>query len=163
MGKPKDDSRFHDLLGAGLGLLAAVFLVASPWQIDTTGPDPFYKGPLIYPLMVLILMILSSLPSVIRLLRPRPGSSWLLDGEGPPRKTLVILIFLLAFLPALLFFGLEISASAFLVASLYYLGHRSLKRLVLVPLLTVGLTAVVFKYLLQVYFPTPILWELMGW
>lgn len=163
MDKPNEDSRFHDLLGAGVGLLAAVFLASSPWQIDTSGPDPFYKGPLIYPLMVLVFMVLSSIPSVIRLVRPKPGRTWTLDGEGPPKKTLVILIFLIAFLPTLLFFGLEVAASAFLVASLYYLGHRSVKRLVLVPVLTVGLTVLVFKYLLQIYFPTPILWDLLGW
>ena len=163
MSIPDQQSRFHDLLGAGLGLLAAIFLVSSPWQVDTSGPDPFYKGPLIYPLLVLIFMVISAIPSVVRLVKPKQGQSWRLDGEGAPGKTVVILVFLLLFLPALFFFGLEFSAWAFLFASLYFLGYRGYGKLLFLPAIAVGLTVLVFKHLLQVYFPEPILWELMGW
>ncbi len=37
-------SRWHDLAAVCLGGLAAVFLISAPWQVDTSGPDPFTRG-----------------------------------------------------------------------------------------------------------------------
>ena len=59
--------------------------------MDTEGPDPFYKGPLIFPIMVPSIMIIASLPACKRLISPPEGNSWRLDGEGFPLKTLVVL------------------------------------------------------------------------
>ena len=156
-------SRVHDLFAAFLGAFAAFTLVTSPWNVDTEGPDPFYKGPLIFPVMVLSMMILASLPACLRLLSPPRESDWRLDGEGYPKKTLVVLGMLVAMLICLDIIGLEISSWLFLSLSLYYLGHRGLVRLVVLPLVMTGLVVLVFKHFLGVFFPIPLiaewLWE----
>ncbi len=159
MAKVDPDSRVHDLLAACLGAFAALMLLSTPVNVDTSGPDPFYKGPLIFPLIVLLLMVLASLPAVRRLARPPEGAAWHLDGAGFPKKTLVVLAFLVAYLFGLVVIGLEVSTLAFLVASLYYLGHRSPARLVLVPIIVTGLVVLIFKHLLDVFFPAPLALE----
>jgi hypothetical protein len=59
--------------------------------------------------------------------------------------------------------GLEISALAFLSVSLYILGHRGIIKLIVLPLVMTGLIVLIFKYFLDVFFPTPLivewLWE----
>ena len=149
-------SRVHDLFAAFLGAGAAAVLISTPWQVDTSGPDPFYKGPLIFPLLVLTLMILASLPAVWRLLNPAAGASWYLDGAGLPVKTGVVLAFLVAYLFGLRLFGLEFSSWAFLFVSLHFLGHRSPLKLILIPLIVTGLVVLIFKHVLGVFFPTPL-------
>lgn len=150
----------HDLLGAALGAAAAGVLLSLPWQVDTSGPTPFYKGPLLYPLLVLSLMVLAALPATLRLALPPAGASWHLDGGGYPRKPAVIFAMLAGFLAALVYVGLEIASLGFLAGSLYYLGHRRPATLVLVPVVVTALVAIVFKHLLLVWFPAPVLWDL---
>lgn len=161
--EPKKQSRVHDLFSALLGSFAAFCLVTSPWNVDTEGPDPFYKGPLIFPVLVLSMMILASLPACGRLLSPPADSSWRLDGEGYPLKTLVVLGLLIAALFGLNLIGLEVSAWLFLSISLHYLGHRGFMKLLVLPVVITGLIYLVFKHFLGVFFPTPLivewLWE----
>ncbi len=158
-GQSGSHSRLHDLFGAFLGAVAAGILLSTPWQVDTTGPDPFYKGPLIYPLLVLSLMILASLPSAWRLCRPPRKAPWALDGRGFPLKPSVVFIFLIGFLAGLLTIGLRASCLLFLGCSLYYLGHRRPIVIGLVSVMVTGLVYMVFKFFLDIYFPTPLLVE----
>ncbi len=163
MSRPREpDSRVHDLLGAALGGAGALLLLSLPWQVDTSGPTPFYKGPLIYPLLVLGLTVLAALPSAWRLVRPPPGASWHLDGAGYPRRPAAVLLLLVGFLAGLVAVGLELSALGFLAASLYAVGQRHPAVLALVPLLATALVVVVFKHLLAVYFPEPLLWQYLA-
>gem|GEM_PF-659909 len=176
----KAQSRVHDLLSASLGAFAAFCLITSPWNVDTEGPDPFYKGPLIFPIMVLSMMVLAALPACRRLFSPADGSSWRLDGGGYPRKTLMVLGLLigmlaglnliglevcaLAFLSVSLYIGLnliglEVCALAFLSVSLYILGHRGPFKLIVLPLVMTGLIVLIFKHFLGVFFPTPLIAE----
>jgi hypothetical protein len=159
----QNQSRVHDLFGAFLGGFAALCLITSPWNVDTEGPDPFYKGPLIFPIMVLSMMILASLPAFKRLIAPPYGASWRLDGEGYPKKTLIVLGLLVAMLFGLNLIGLEASSLAFLGVSLYILGHRGALKLIVLPLVMTGLIVLIFKYFLDVFFPEPLvaewLWE----
>ena len=157
--KSKTHSRTHDLFSAFLGAFAAFTLITSPWNVDTEGPDPFYKGPLIFPVMVLFMMILASLPAWVRLVSPPTDSSWRLDGQGFPKKTLVVLGLLVATLVGLNLIGLEISAWLFLSMGLYYLGHRGILKLMVLPLVITGLIFLVFKHFLGVFFPTPLIVE----
>jgi len=157
--KTKVQSRVHDLFSAILGTFAALCLITSPWNVDTEGPDPFYKGPLIFPIMVLSMMIIASLPAVKRLFSPAAGSSWRLDGGGFPQKTLIVLGLLIAMLAGLNLIGLEVCAFAFLSISLYCLGHRGPFKLLVMPLVVTGLIVVIFKHFLGVFFPTPLLAE----
>ena len=155
----KNQSRVHDLFAAVLGAFAAVCLITSPWNVDTEGPDPFYKGPLIFPIMVLSMMILASLPACKRLFSPADGNSWQLDGDGYPKKTLFVLGLLIAMLVGLNLIGLEVSAFAFLSISLYLLGHRGPLKLIVLPLVMTGLIVLIFKHFLDVFFPTPLIAE----
>ncbi len=157
-----EDSRVHDLLAASLGAFAAMVLISSPWNVDTSGPDPFYKGPLIFPILILSLMILASLPAVRRLMSPPEEASWRLDGQGRPYKTLVVLGLLSANLFGLRLIGLEASTFLFLLISIYYLRHRRPLVFLLTPLVVTGLVVLVFKHFLQVWFPTPLLVEWLG-
>lgn len=154
--EPSEHSRVNDLFSAFLGAFAAFALITSPWNVDTEGPDPFYKGPLIFPLMVLAMMVLASLPAWVRLVSPPAGSSWHLDGKGFPQKTLVVLALLVALLAGLGLVGLEVSAWLFLTITLYYLGHRGVFKLLILPLVMTSLIALIFKYFLGVFFPTPV-------
>lgn len=158
----KNQSRIHDLFSALLGAFAAFCLITSPWNVDTEGPDPFYKGPLIFPIMVLTMMIFASLPSCKRLLFPTEGSTWYLDGEGHHQKTMVVLILLIAMLTCLNVIGLEISALIFLSVSLYTLGHRGPLKLVVLPIVVTGLVVLIFKYFLGVFFSTPLVVDWLG-
>lgn len=162
MAEGEIQSRTHDLTGALIGLLALGLLIAAPWLIDTSGPEPFYKGPLLFPLILLSFMILAALPFAWRLLRPGPEASWHLDGEGIPYKTIVVLVMLIGFLVGLVVVGMEISALVFMVLALWFLGHRSIFRLVVLPVLVVGLMYLTFKYGLQIWFPEPLLFEWLG-
>lgn len=150
-------SRVHDLFAAFLGTGAAVVLISAPWQVDTSGPEPFYKGPLIFPILVLALIIMAALPAAWRLARPPRDATWQLDGGGWPVKTGVVLAMLVAFLIGLVFCGLAFSSCGFLFFGLYYLGHRTALKLILIPLIVTGLMVLIFKYLLGVFFPTPLL------
>jgi hypothetical protein len=152
-------SKFHDLVAVILGAFGAGVLISTPWQVDTSGPYPFYKGPLIFPLLVLSLIILASLPSAYRLLKPLPQATWRLDGAGPPVKPAVMLGLMVAFVVGLIFVGLEVSTFCFLAASLYFLRHRSIGTLLGVPIVVTLLLYCIFKYFLDVFFPTPLLFE----
>jgi hypothetical protein len=149
-------SRVHDLVGAVLGLFALGLLVTSPWHVDTSGPDPFYKGALIFPLLVLSLMFVAALPSLVRLFRSR-GESWHLDGEGLPLRALQVLGLLVLFLAGLAYLGLEISTWSFLFAALWAVEQRSAWKLVGIPTLVTLCLYLVFKVFLDVWFPEPVL------
>ncbi len=161
-GRINRESRSHDLFALVLGALAAGVLISSPWQVDTSGPYPFYKGALIFPLLALGLMALASIPSALRMLKPPEGAGWRIDGEGPPAKTLLVFFLLVAFLAGIPLMGLEVSSVLFLGITLYYLGHRSPKVLISIPLILTGVNYILFKYLLDVYFPPPLLYEFFG-
>ncbi len=156
-------SRVHDLFSALLGAFAAFCLITSPWNVDTEGPDPFYKGPLIFPIAVLSMMILAALPACKRLLTTAGQGARSPEGRGFPYKTLMVLGMLIAVLAGLNLIGLEISAFVFLGVSQYCLGHRGPLKLIVLPLVMTGLIVLTFKYFLGVFFPTPLvaewLWE----
>ena len=149
------NSRTHDLLGSVLGIGALVLLILSPWLVDTTGPDPFYKGPLLFPLITLCLILAGAVPSLVRLFRPGEAG-WYLDGLGRPVRALKVLACLVLFLAGLMLFGLELSTLAFLAVSLKLVGQDSRVKVVLVPLLVTVLLTVIFKQFLGVWFPEPL-------
>jgi len=154
-------SRVHDLFMAIIGIFALILLVTINYTIDTKGfPYPFYKGPKIFPIFVLLLMSIFSLPAIYRLLYPRPDSSWYLDGKGIPYKPMMIFPLLTAFfMIGIIFIGLELSVFLFLFLSLYLLKNRSLFGLVIIPFIYTIIIIYLFKYVLNIYFPSPLLFN----
>lgn len=160
---PKKDissSRVHDLFGSILGVFAITMLITASWQVDTSGPDPFYKGPLIFPLIVLCLIIAGSLPSMWRLFRPKEQSSWYLDGKGKPFKTAVILGLLICYIAGIIWIGLEVSTWLFLLIALKLVKQDSMMKLSLIPVLVTLILFIIFKYFLDIWFPEPLIMEL---
>lgn len=153
------DSRTHDLFGAGLGLLALIVLISIPWNVDASGPDPFYKGPLIFPIIVLTIMMAASVPAFARLFRPIAGAIWTLDGQGWPIKTAVVLMMLIAALAGIIVIGMEASSLLFLLIALRYLGQTGWLRGLVIPVLVAGTIVIVFKYFLGVFFPEPLMMQ----
>ena len=157
--KKSPGNRFHDLFGAALGLFALVMLISLPWQVDTTGPDPFYKGPMIFPLMVLSMMVAASLPFWNRLLRSPLSVAWRQNGETFPLKTVKVLGLLVLYLAALVLVGLEIATVGFLLVALWVVGERTWPKMIGVPTGTALVLYLLFKLMLDVWFPTPLLIE----
>lgn len=152
-------SRAHDLAGSVLGVFAIVMLLSSRWQVDTSGPDPFYKGPLIFPIIVFSLMLLGALPSMWRLVRPPKGASWSLDGYGHPVKNTVILGLLVIYLAGLITAGLEISTFLFLLAAMKLVKQDAPWKLLVFPAGVTLVLFLVFKVFLDIWFPYPLILE----
>jgi len=154
-------SRVHDLLMSIIGVFAAVLLFNLNSAIDTKGATyPFYKGPTIFPILVLSIMFIFSLPAMRRLLLPPPDNSWYLDGKGIPYKPMRIFPLLAVFfLGGFAFIGLELSVFLFLFISLYMLKHRSLFKLLVIPVIYTIIIVYLFKYVLNIYFPTPLMFN----
>jgi hypothetical protein len=152
-------SRVHDLVGAVFGFFAAVMLATIRWQIDTSGPDPFYKGASIFPILVLSLMVLASLPAIRRLFRPPTGASWYLDGTGIPVKPAIAAALLVLYIAGLVYVGLAAASWLFMFVCLWVVGQRTPLKLVLVPTLMTALLYFLFVTLLDVFFATPVLFE----
>jgi len=160
MAQINEKSGFHDLFSAAMGLFAAAMLIASPWVVDTTGPTPFYKGPLIFPLIILVIMVAFSVPATVKLLLGKGRADYTLDQEGVPQKSIVIFAFLVLFAFGIVGIGLEFSVVLFTSVSLYFLGFRTLKIILILPAIATFSLWFLFKCLLDVWFPTPYLFQL---
>ncbi|NNG01517.1 MAG: hypothetical protein HKM93_19170 [Desulfobacteraceae bacterium] len=160
--KMSQQSRTHDLLAAVIGGFALITLLTAGWNVDTSGPDPFYKGPLLFPVLVLSFMVISALPAIRRLIWPATGVKWYLDGNGLPVKTMWILVFLIAALFGFSIIGLEASTALFLMGALHFMGVRGLFQGVGLPLLLTLVIVLVFKLFLDVWFPEPLFLNWMG-
>jgi hypothetical protein len=150
-------SRSHDLLGALLGSFCIFMLVIAPWQIDLDVSYPFYKGPFLMPILALSIGVLASLPSWYRLLFKGRGRSWSLDGAGAPRKPFLMLLTAILYPVGIICVGLEIATVLILSVELYIAGQRNKKVLIFVPLIVSALFWLVFRRMLDVYFPEPLL------
>ena len=151
-------ARSHDVLAAGLGLLALGLLAASPWLVDRSGPDPFYKGPLVFPLIALVVMAAGALPAAVRLLRP--GGGWRIDGRGVPWPALRLFLLMCLFPTAVVVAGVDATAFVFIAAGLLLVGYRRPVPVLLVAALVTLAIHLAFRSLLDIWFPTPLL---AGW
>jgi hypothetical protein len=155
-------SRSQDLLGTILGSFCAIMLILAPWQIDLDVPYPFYKGPLLMPVIALLLGTLASLPSVFRLLfRHTAEKTWSLDGEGWPAKPCAMFLTTLLFPLGIITAGLELATIVVLAIELYITGSRNPKILLGIPFAVSVLFWIVFKALLDVYFPEPLILSML--
>lgn len=161
---PNPDSRVHDLLSTILGLFAGILLLTLNLHIDEPAADyPFYKGPKIFPILVLAVMTVSALPSLYRLIRSFGRGSWRLDGYGWPIKPAMVTVMLaLFFLFGIAWLGVEASVLAFMSLSFLVLGYRRVGVNVVYPFLYTIIIVVLFKYTLKIWFPEPLIYNLFG-
>jgi hypothetical protein len=161
---PDPRSRAHDLLSGALGVFAGFLLVSLNWHIDQPAADyPFYKGPKIFPVIVLSLMFIFAIPSIFRLIRPLRDSEWQVDGYGWPKKpsaiTLILVAFFLFGIPVI---GLEASVFLFMVLAFPILGYRSIGVNVIYPVIYTTIIVFIFKYALKIWFAEPLVNNLFG-
>ncbi len=156
------NSRYQDLLQAFFGLFCLIMLCVSPFQIDLDVPYPFYKGPLFVPALVLSVGILASLPALFRLAKPLKNSEWNLDGKGFPKTPAILFILATLFVVSIFYVGLELSTIVFLFIMLKFLGLKNIYLLIILPLSFALFFWFIFKFTLDLYFPTPELFYLLN-
>ena len=159
---PDPNSRTHDALAAGIGAVALCLLAVAPWLVDQSGPDPFYKGPLIFPLIALALTVLGALPGAYRLIGNARTASWYVDGRGVPKRAIGLFALMVLFPAAVGIVGMAASAFVFVAAGLAIVGYRR-------PLMVVAIAAgiavclhLAFVTFLDIWFPAPLVYEWLG-
>ena len=155
-----EKSKSSDLFLVILGAVGALLLILTPYQVPSPRLYPFYKGPRIFPILSLSLVILASLPATVRLIRGRSGTSWRVDGYGMPVKAALFLAVSVLLMFAISWIGLEISCFFYLAGCLYWLGHRSPARFLGIPIIYTAVLVIIFKYVLGLYLPEPLLLKL---
>ncbi len=161
--KINQKSAFHDLFMAILGAFALLMLILIPYEIGETAANyPFYKGPHIFPAIILSVMTLSSLPACYRLiLKKEKDRRWYLDGKGFPLLplkifTTLIIIFLFGFI----FIGIDLACFLFFIVAMYLIGYRKWWKLLLYSVIYTLFILILFKYSLDIYFPEPLIFSL---
>lgn len=152
-------SRGSDLTGALMGLGALGLMIGSPWLVDTSGPVPFYKGPLIFPLIALGLIVLASVPACIRLVWQH--GVWEGHFSVHPTKGAGVFLLLCFFPYAMLLAGPEAATWLFLLAGFRLAGYRNFKVALVTATLVAIIVYVAFRQVLGVWFPEPILLSLV--
>ena len=150
-----------DLLAAGLGLAALGLLAASPWLVDRSGPEPFHKGPLIFPLIALAVMLAGALPAVVRL-----AASWRRGGLraksfAVPWPASRLLLLMCLFPWGLTAIGLEAATLLFVFAGLQLVGWRHPLAAGAIGLVLATILHLAFKGVLDIWFPEPLAWRLL--
>jgi len=155
-----EKSKSSDLFLVILGAVGALLLILTPYQVPSPRLYPFYKGPRIFPILSLSLVILASLPATVRLIRGRSGTSWRVDGYGMPVRAALFLAVSVLLMFAISWIGLEISCFFYLAGCLYWLGHRSPARFLGISIIYTAVLVIIFKYVLGLYLPEPLLLKL---
>lgn len=158
----RDAGAAHDALAAGFGLVATALLVASPWLVDRSGPEPFYKGPLIFPLLALGLVVAGAVPAAVRLIVAAATGRGVLRDLAWPWTGIKLLVLMCFFPAALAFIGLEATAVLFTFAGLWIAGYRHPGKAAAVAVAMAVVLHGAFKTILDVWFPSPWVMELVG-
>ncbi|MEW5421068.1 tripartite tricarboxylate transporter TctB family protein [Amorphus sp. 3PC139-8] len=150
-----------DALATLIGLAALGLMVTAKSHVDVSGPDPFYKGPLIFPLIALAITAAGAVPAAARLLRAPRSASQAIRVRLPPRP---LLLFVLAcfYAPAIAVAGLDASTFAFLFAGLLLAGYLKPLRALLTAAIVTLLMHLAFITVLDIWFPAPTLWSAFG-
>ncbi|MGX1308906.1 hypothetical protein AB7M35_003664 [Amorphus suaedae] len=154
-------SRTSDMVAAVVGVAAAGVLAAAPSLVDSSGPDPFYKGPLIFPLIALAITVAGALPSMVRLVTAH-GRSWHVDGRGVPGRAIALFALACLYTPAIAWAGLDAATFAFMLAGLLVTNPRRPLRAVVAAVGTTAVLHLAFVTALDIWFPTPALWSALA-
>lgn len=140
-----------------IGLVALVLLVLSPMLVDRSGPDPYYKGPLIYPQIVLSLIVLAALAPAWRSLRaPRGFRNW----QGMPRRSLGVFAIMCLYPIGISAIGLAAASFIAIFAGLVTAGRRKREALIIAMIFAAVLWGL-FRGVLDIWFPSPWLFDVL--
>ncbi|WBU62128.1 tripartite tricarboxylate transporter TctB family protein [Paracoccus albus] len=147
----------ENLALALIGLVALILLVASPWLVDRSGPDPYYKGPLIYPQLVLAIIVVAALRPAIQAIRHPTGIRGI---DLMPRRSLGVFALMCAFPVMIAAIGL---APACLLAMALGLitARQSWQRSLIIAIAGAAVLWLLFKGLLDIWFPQPWLLDMV--
>ena len=149
-------SRTSDVVAAVLGVAAAGVLLAAPSLVDRSGPDPFYKGPLIFPLIALAITVAGALPSIVRLVSAT-GRGWHVEGQGVPVRAVVRFALACLYAPAIAWDGLDTATLAFMLAGLLVTNPKRPLRAVVTAVATTIVLHLALVTALDLWLPTPAL------
>lgn len=154
-------SRAGDILATLVGLGALALMVTAKSHVDLSGPDPFYKGPLIFPLIALGVIVAGALPAVVRLVGARR------DGTAstrfkPPVRAAVLFVLACLYAPAIAAAGLDVSTFVFLLVGLLVAGYVKPLRALLTAAVVTLLMHLAFITVLDIWFPAPTLWSALS-
>lgn len=151
----------HDALAAAIGCVALFLFAFSPWLVDRSGPEPFYKGPLIFPMMVLAMIVAGAIPSIWRIAATRPAGPLRVDGKGFPLRGAFLFATMCLYPSTIAAIGLE--AATFLALLLGMLiGGRSLLQSLGIAVLLTALAWIAVRAFLDLWFPQPWLLSTIG-
>lgn len=157
----ESDPPGHDTLALVVGGTALVLLLLSPWLVDRSGPEPFYKGPLIFPVMVLATIVAGALPAMVRTARNPPRSPFHFDGAGFPARGAALFVLMCFYPVAISAAGLEIATFAAIFLGLLVTGRKPVHSAIIAAGMTI-LTYLAFKQSLDIWFPQPWLFDTGG-
>jgi hypothetical protein len=162
-GSINQESAYHDLFMAILGGLAFLLLISIPWSIDEPAAHyPFYKGPTIFPIIILSVMFLTSLPSYFRLMK-KNMKNWCLDGKGfPVLPAVILMLVVMIFMMGFICIGLEVACFLFFFTSMFFIGYRNWWKIFFYSMVYTLSIVILFKYLLAIYFPEPLIYYWWG-
>lgn len=151
----------HDTLAAAIGCAALFLLALSPWLVDRSGPEPFYKGPLIFPMMVLATIIAGAMPSIWRMVLQPAVRPLHVDGHGFPARGSLLFAMISFYPSAIAAVGLEAATSTAILLGLLINRLRLLPSLAITATFT-ALAWLAFKAFLDIWFPQPWLFSMFG-
>ena len=154
-------SRTSDVVASVLGVAAAGLLLAGPALVDSSGPDPFYKGPLIFPLIALAITVISALPAMVRI-ATATGRTWFIDGHGVPFPAIALFLLACLYAPAIAWAGLDAATFAFMLVGLLIANPRRPLRAVVTAVAITIVLHLAFVTLLDIWFPSPTLWSALA-
>ena len=138
----------HETLAAGIGLAAAVLLILSPWLVDRSGPDPFYKA-------------LSAVPAILRLLCHRVGLPFHVDGNGFPGRAAALFVLMCLYPLGISAIGLSAATFLAVLIGLLMVYRRPWQSVAIAAIMTLTVH-LAFKTFLDIWFPAPWLFEMIG-
>lgn len=151
----------HDALAAAIGCAALFLFALSPWLVDRSGPEPFYKGPLIFPMMVLATIVAGAMPAIWRMVLRPAAHPLRVDGDGFPVRGAVLFLLMCFYPAAIAAVGLEVATFLALMLGLLVTGRGFPQSTAIAAGLT-ALSWLAFKAFLDIWFPQPWLFDMIG-
>lgn len=151
-----------DAAEAIISLGALLLFAGSPWLVDQSGPSPFYKGPAIFPMIVLGMVALAGLPAWWRILDAwRHYELGSIDTGSFGISTAFRVVPLMCLFPfGLLLAGPETATFVFAGTGLLLAGYRRIGTVLTVCVALTVAIHLIFRQALDIWFPEPVILQI---